>query len=143
MLWRHGLRDYTGAFRRLFDAKAEVATGNQLQSRFFTSPTHLTSVSDLLPIPGVPIAYWVHPKLRQAFSTRDLLKIIGTPRQGLATTDNNRFVRYWHELAFDRIGFGTKDRAAARESHLKWFPYNKGGEFRKWYGNMEQGARIK
>ena len=74
---------------------------------------------------------------------------IADPRQGIATTDNNRFLRMWYEVAFDKIGFNlNSDQAAA--SGLKWFPLNKGGAFRKWYGNHEyvvnyqhDGAEIK
>jgi hypothetical protein len=55
----------------------------------------------------------------------------------MATADNDRFLRYWNEVNFNKVGIGYLNRGTAQESALKWFPYNKGGEFRKWYGNQE------
>jgi hypothetical protein len=55
----------------------------------------------------------------------------------MQTTENKRFLRYWHEVNLDNIGFNMPDRDSAQKSKKKWFPYNKGGSFRKWYGNNE------
>ena len=57
-------------------------------------------------------------------------------KNGMSTTDNNRFLRFWYEVELNDISFDSSNRGAAYETGLKWFPYNKGGEFRKWYGNM-------
>jgi Eco57I restriction-modification methylase len=87
-------------------------------------------------VPGAPIAYQLSDTLRRAFVRGKPLAEIGEPRQGLATADNARFVRLWHEVSVDRVGLGlSRDDAIA--SRLKWFPYNKGGQYRKWYGNQE------
>ena len=101
-------------------------------------------------IPGAPIAYWVSPALFNDFNTGVSLGEIATPKQGIATTDNNRFVRLWSEVNIDRIGFGFSSPEEAEESKLKWFPLNKGGEFNRWYGNRSHlvnyqydGAEIK
>lgn len=88
-------------------------------------------------IPGSPIAYWVSENVRAAFSTSERLGSVAKPRQGLASGDNDRFMRYWHEVNFSRIGFGFEDHLQAKESGMKWFPHNKGGGYRKWFGNME------
>ena len=56
-------------------------------------------------------------------------------RNGMSTTDNNRFLRFWPECSFEMIGFSSKSSEQAKASQKKWFPYNKGGEFRRWYGN--------
>ena len=56
-------------------------------------------------------------------------------RNGMSTTDNNRFLRFWPECSFEKIGFSSKSAEQAKISQKKWFPYNKGGEFRRWYGN--------
>ncbi|ASS85705.1 restriction endonuclease [Geobacillus lituanicus] len=88
-------------------------------------------------IPGSPIAYWASSKVREIFKQNPSLEKIAEPRQGLATSDNNRFLRLWHEVAYLNIGFGCKSNQEAQESKKKWFPYNKGGGFRKWYGNQE------
>ena len=105
--------------------------------------------SNFSKIPGSPVAYWVSKNAVQAFETQKALGAIAEPKQGLATTDNNRFVRAWSEVDFNKIGFSySKEKAA--ESGIKWFPLNKGGEFRKWYGNNDfivnyqhDGAEIK
>ena len=55
----------------------------------------------------------------------------------MATSDNNRFLREWFEVDIERICFGAKTREDAKESGKKWFPYNKGGAYRRWYGNCE------
>ncbi|MFU0783154.1 MAG: BREX-1 system adenine-specific DNA-methyltransferase PglX [Thermoanaerobacterium thermosaccharolyticum] len=88
-------------------------------------------------IPGSPIAYWVSDNMREAFVKGKRLGDIAEPRQGLATADNDRFLRIWHEVDINKIGFGFKSRDEAKKSGLKWFPYNKGGSYRKWYGNNE------
>lgn len=88
-------------------------------------------------IPGSPIAYWVNEKIRALFATNPNLGSVAKPRQGLASGDNERFMRSWHEVPFGRIGFGFVDYAQAKSSGVKWFPHNKGGEFRKWYGNLD------
>ena len=105
--------------------------------------------SNFSKIPGSPVAYWVSKNAVQAFETQKALGAIAEPKQGLATTDNNRFVRAWSEVDFNKIGF-SYSREKAAESGIKWFPLNKGGEFRKWYGNNDfivnyqhDGAEIK
>lgn len=88
-------------------------------------------------IPGAPIAYWVSDKMREAFVKGKRLGDIVEPKVGLQTGDNNRFLRLWHEVDINKIGFGFKSRDEAKKSGLKWFPHNKGGSYRKWYGNNE------
>src|SRR5690554_3422834 len=93
------------------------------------------NIKEFVKIPGRPIAYWTTEKVRRVFKKGTLLREIAEPRQGLATADNNRFLRIWSEVNYSRIGFGFKSRELGVESKFKWFPYNKGGEYRKWYGN--------
>ena len=87
-------------------------------------------------IPGTPIAYWASKSEVNAFKHTALGEVL-TTREGMATADNDRFLRYWHEVAFHGIGFGCKTSAEALKTKLTWFPYQKGGEFRKWYGNND------
>ncbi len=93
-----------------------------------------TAASRFLHLPGKPCAYWVSEAMTRCFSY-PALSTKATPRQGLATGDNARFVRLWHEVPRDRICFTAHSRADALASGAKWFPYNKGGDFRRWYGN--------
>lgn len=95
-----------------------------------------TSTTNFHKIPGSPVAYWVSEQLLSAFEGTKLGDI-AKPRQGLATGDNDRFLRFWHEVSLNKIGFGIKDRTEAAESKKRWFPCNKGGEYRKWYGNND------
>lgn len=88
-------------------------------------------------IPGSPIAYWVSNTLRQAFTEAKCLKDIGEPRLGMATGNNDVHLRLWYEISFHKIGLGCDSRESALLTKCKWFPYNKGGQFRRWYGNNE------
>ena len=87
-------------------------------------------------IPGWPIAYWATPREFRIFETHPNLGVFVEAQKGLAPCDSPRFVRFWWEVSYHRIGFGFESTLAAADSKMKWFPYNKGGEFRRWYGNL-------
>jgi len=95
------------------------------------------SAADFKKIPGSPIAYWVSDAVRWVFSKAGEFSVYAPVKQGLATADNDLFLRFWPEISVENCGRGFRSRAEAAESRLKWFPYNKGGEFRKWFGNNE------
>lgn len=104
---------------------------------------------DFSKIPGSPIGYWLSEEVIKLFNKSKKLNEIGSPRQGLATADNTRFTRLWFEVVYDKIGYSLT-REEAKKTDYKWFPYNKGGSFRKWYGNqdlvvdwMNDGENIK
>ncbi|MCC3359423.1 BREX-1 system adenine-specific DNA-methyltransferase PglX [Bacillus sp. REN16] len=88
-------------------------------------------------IPGSPIAYWVSEKTISLFRNLSKFSDVIEAKQGLKTADNDRFLKRWFECNFTKIGFGYTSRESAMKSQHKWFPYNKGGAFRKWYGNHE------
>ena len=75
--------------------------------------------------------------MKEIFTSNLALSAVCSPTQGLATADNARFLRLWYEVDQSRIGFGFADAASAARSQKKWFPHNKGGAFRKWYGNHD------
>jgi len=81
-------------------------------------------------IPGSPIAYWVSDKVKSTFYETPIIRSIGSAKQGIATGDNNQFLRYWFEVIEYKISFDANYNA-------KWYPYRKGGSNRKWYGNNE------
>ena len=87
------------------------------------------SQSNFAKIPGSPIGYWVSEKMIEAFSLEKLGKEM-TTREGMATADNPRFLRQWFEIS-------TYLFSKFNKNSDKWYPYNKGGSFRKWYGNKE------
>lgn len=88
-------------------------------------------------IPGTPIAYWASDALLDAFANAKQLNEFGKPRQGLATGENARFVREWWEVDDQKSSYSCCSVEESVSSACKWFPYNKGGDFRKWYGNNE------
>ncbi len=88
-------------------------------------------------IPGTPIAYWASDGLLDAFANSPKLKDIAKPRVGLQTSDNARFIRLWHECSLRRTLFNCPNAVSSFESEAKWYPHNKGGSFRRWFGNAE------
>ena len=96
-----------------------------------------TSAEDFNGIPGMPIVYWTTRGVLNAFKNGAPIGSIGQPRQGLATGENARFVRQWWEVSLARERFNCPSIEESVKSGAKWFPYNKGGEYRKWYGNND------
>jgi len=88
-------------------------------------------------IPGSPWVYWITPGLRKVFETFPKLGEIAQPKHGMTTGHNFRFLRFWWEPGTHRIGFECKDAREAMKTAKRWFPYMKGGGFRRWYGNQE------
>lgn len=87
-------------------------------------------------IPGSPVAYWVSDNALNAFCGK-LLSDYAIPRVGCQTSDNNRFLRMWHEIDIAKFKDNANTSVEAKLSKKKWFPYNKGGSYRRWYGNNE------
>ena len=96
-----------------------------------------TSTENFSKIPGSPIAYWVSSKLLSAFQDGRPLSAVCRPTQGLATADNGRFLRLWYEVCNQNISFDCTSTEDSFARATRWFPYNKGGDFRKWYGNND------
>lgn len=88
-------------------------------------------------IPGSPIAYWVSSKVFGAYDNNEVISDYISPRIGLVTGDTDRFLRLWFEIEQDKIYWNCFSNADAKNSEMKWFPYQKGGTYRKWYGNNE------
>lgn len=95
------------------------------------------STENFAKIPGSPVAYWVSERFMKAFDNGTLLGRIADSKQGIATADNNKFLREWFEVKNSNIKFDCHSHEEAKENSEKWYPYNKGGEFRKWYGNND------
>lgn len=96
-----------------------------------------TVQDDFKKIPGSPVAYWASHSLRECFSKGKLLDEIASPRLGMTSSDNNIFLRRWYEVNYQKVGINFSSALSAKESKNKWFPYNKGGQYRKWFGNNE------
>ncbi|KIX16264.1 BREX-1 system adenine-specific DNA-methyltransferase PglX [Paracoccus sp. 228] len=132
--------DFQGGFVRLSDfrgaanqaPRALEAIQDQNSSWFYRA-----SAQDIQKIPGKPIAYWASPKMVDCFDLPDNVGSLASPRQGLASSDNDRFLRLWHEVTPNRSSFKSFSRKESVASGARWFPYNKGGAYRKWFGNNE------
>lgn len=88
-------------------------------------------------IPGTPIAYWASDAMHSAFLCNRSLQEIAKPRVGLQTSDNAQFLRYWFECEIHSIRFNCSSTEESLLSSAKWYPHNKGGSYRRWYGNNE------
>jgi len=134
VLSKRNTTNFEATYVRLVDHNSQQAK----EVAFLSGSDRYTSKKENFEkIPGCPVAYWVGASILTSFSNSKTLKDIAEPRQGLATADNNRFLRLWYEVFRNKVGLGYSSIESAKESGLKWFPYNKGGEFRKWYGNNE------
>lgn len=89
-------------------------------------------------IPGTPIAYWASDALVESFTKGRRLDAIATPRQGLATSDNGRFLRKWWEVAPSNTSRDCSGRPEAKQSGSRWFPIIRGGSYRKWWGDYDE-----
>lgn len=134
-----GGKDAIGAYYRLVDGKncgakermfleAQENGGNRI---YYPN----VSQHDFEKIPGCPIGYWLSDNVFNSFTYGNSLGSISYPKQGLASSDNNRFLRLWQEVSIKKINNLTIYKVVERTK--KWFPYCKGGTTRKWYGNRE------
>lgn len=131
------LPTYIGTFKRLFDKQGSVSSNEELKERFFLEYKYFTSMDDFKKIPGSPIAYWVSDRLRQIFEQGTKIVDIFDVKQGMATSDNSRFLRLWHEVSYTNTKFDCSSLEESKRNNEKWYPYNKGGDFKRWYGNNE------
>lgn len=88
-------------------------------------------------IPGMPVAYWVSEKILNAYVNYPALGKIAAPRKGNSTSDNNRFLRLWHEVDNQKMNLHSTSINKEESREKRWYPYNKGGGYRKWYGFNE------
>ena len=132
------INGYKGCYRRLFSKQGEVESPEIREQRFFECRgVFFANQEDYLKMPGHPIAYWVSKNLLTAFTNGNRLGNIADSKQGIATADNNKYLRLWYEVSVKNVKFDAKTHEEASLCSEKWYPYNKGGEFRKWYGNND------
>lgn len=138
---KNGKETYKGLYFKLSDFKGGMDVQKQKvlealadeNCKYFFE----TSEDNFSKIPGSPVAYWVSKKFLEAFVKGTMLGNLADSKQGIATADNNRFLREWFEVDINKTNFSAQSHEDAKQSNKKWFPYNKGGEFRKWYGNND------
>ena len=126
--------DYKGEYCRLI----EPTTQQGKEDMFLAGENRYEAdQSNFSKIPGSPVAYWVSDSVYRCFSTLPAFGRYYEPRQGLATGDDSRFLRYWYEVNVNIMALGYKSVEDMWKSNKKYAPFNKGGTYRKWYGNNE------
>ena len=125
------IADYKGEYYRLI----EPTTQQGKEEMFLAGENRYAADQSIFStIPGSPVAYWVSKAVFLAFEKYPSISDIGEAKAGMTTGDNDRFLRLWNEVEYSKIGIGYPNSEKAQKSEKKWFPYNKGGGFRKWYG---------
>ena len=127
--------NYNSTFVQLVGGKNEAA-----KAAMFISGGHRFNKTNeqLREIQGTPYtAYWASDVVLSAFKKSHLVGDVSEPRVGMATANNDRFIRLWFEVNRNKFGINISSRKEAVESRKKWFPFAKGGEQRKWYGNND------
>lgn len=135
--------DHEGTFIRLIDGSSEAEKEMQLKEAIRTPNCawlYRASAEDFEKIPGFPIAYWLSSKMVSNFDKAPLADE-ATFRAGLQTGDNDRFLRFWHEVSDEAFKTECESREDAKATKARWFPHNKGGGYRKWYGNNEYAIK--
>ena len=125
------LPEYCGKYQRLVDY-----SGEKFKETAFLTLENIYKGKQISfeKIPGMPIAYWASENVAKAFEVGNNITDYVDTFQGIITGDNDKFLRYWHEVFCDKISFHATNMEKVDLSRKYWIPYNKGGEFRKWYG---------
>lgn len=135
---RNSALNYKGNYLRLSDFKGGMDVQNEMVLKAQEDPAckyrYTAQQDNFSKIPGAPVAYWASGQVINNFKYPQL-EMIAKPRVGLQTSNNERFVRLWYEVAYTKVRFGVSSGEETIVSGGKWFPHNKGGAYRKWYGN--------
>lgn len=135
VLCRAYIRGYKGAYCRLVDPTTQQGK----EEMFLAGENRYTAQqSNFSKIPGSPIAYWASVKIFKAYENGELIGDIADVKIGMGTGKNEIFVREWWEIFYSRIDFSLKSVDDLETSTGRYFPYNKGGEFRLWFGNLQE-----
>ena len=146
VIWKNMIEGYQGSYCRLL---APTTQKGKEDAFLLGHSCYCAKQSNFTMIPGVPIAYWASKQTYELFNGQKIGDYFNA-RVGLMTTDNNVFLRLFWEVNVNNICFLAHDDKEALDSGKKWFPHNKGGQFRKWAGNRyyivdweNSGQRIK
>lgn len=138
---KNGKADNKGEYFRLSDFTGGMEVQRQKVKEALNNPEcgffYESDQSNFSKISGSPIAYWVSERSFWNFKNLKSLGDYGQGRIGLITGDTGRFIRFWHEVSLNRIGFGMHSNEESIESKKRWFPIQNGGDFRRWYGNID------
>ena len=127
------LTKYYAKFVRLVDYACEDKI-----TEFTDKTNHYYSCSeDFAGIKATPFSYWLSEKMRKSFLVGIPFENYGNPKAGITTGENDRFMRAWTEVAFNKIGIGFNSVEDFHASEKLYIPYNKGGKQVRWYGNND------
>ena len=127
------IADYKGEYCRLIEPTSQQGKEDMFlagENRYAADQSNFSK------IPGSPVAYWVSESISQTFELTKLGEQT-YPKQGLSSADNNRFLRFWYEIDFPNFCRNCTSNEESKRISAKWYPFNKGGEYRKWYGNFD------
>ena len=147
VLTNHMISNYRSSFQRLVDFNSQNA---KEQAYLNHKNLYQLKVKQFFKIPGYPMIYWANEMILKIFENAVCLKKIAAPKQGIATSNNPLFLRLWFEVDKNNLFLNCQSQKQAQVSNARWYPYNKGGIFRKWYGNhdfvidwQQDGKRLK
>lgn len=128
-----------GYYRRLFERHVEVRTVERIRLLFLDESYHVFTVDqqEFAQIPGSPIVYWLSDAMRKTFSLGKPLGEEAQLKNGMSTGNNESVLREWPEISHNKFTSECHDRSEVDSTGKTWFPYNKGGKYRKWFGNAE------
>lgn len=127
------INGYNGKYKRLFDKQGAVDSIEEKEKKYFTYTDILFLQNNYLSIPSYPISYWLSKDVINVFIESKKIRDYGDVKKGLSTGKNERFLRLWYEVDINRCLFNSESYVEP----YKWIPLNKGGSFRKWYGNND------
>lgn len=129
---KNGIGNYKGTYCRLI----EPTTQQGKEEMFLSGENRYnTCQSSFSKIPGLPVAYWMSKRIVMLFEHVKINQY-GKACVGMRTGDNDRFMRIWHEVSQASFVCGASSATDSSLKDAKWIPYNKGGDYRKWYGNQ-------
>jgi len=139
-LAKQHVSDFMGSYVRLSDFRGADQQGPKTLEAIQNPACgwfYIAKPDDFKKIPGSPVAYWASKSVINTFAGGIPLGEVAKPRTGLNTTDNATFLRLWHEVTFRNINFSARSLEDSGQASARWYPFQKGGDFRKWYGNNE------
>ena len=135
-------QDLKGEYIDLTDGKTEQEKSDKAKYVILAKSYYVVHKKAFDSIPGKSIAYWITKPIEDVFSISFSLSNIAEARQGIIPGNADLFIRNWPEVSYPNISRITNSYEAMKSSQCKWFPYMKGGDYRKWYGNMNNVINI-
>ncbi len=134
---RSSIKEYEGIYCRLFDEQVEVKSPEVREAQYLSGKGRYTAKqTNFSKIPGSPVAYWVSDAFTNMF-LKPSIRDVAFAGIGMRTGDNERFLRIWFEVESMKFFPSCHSAEEALNKRAKWVPYNKGGDFRRWYGNND------